>query len=120
MKLMSLEFPLSTQIMTPVRLVTGGICALAGFDLDDAEDCKVCVTESLLLLLHRGGTNVRVCFEQEDGGLKISFEAEHNGDKQEKPAEEEISVALLNALVSDLNISTKEQLMSISFGIGKL
>ena len=120
MKLMSMEFPLSTEIMTPVRLVTGGICALSGFDLDDAEDCKVCVTESLLLLSRRGGKNVQVCFEQEEGGLKISFEAEGDGKKQEKPAEEEISVALLSALVSNLEISTKEKIMSISFGIGKL
>ena len=120
MKLMSLEFPLSTEIMTPVRLVTGGICALAEFDLDSAEDCKVCVTESLLLLSRRGGKNVHVCFEQEDGGLKITFEAQRVSDIQEKPAEEEISVALLSALVSDLMISTKETLMSISFGVGKL
>ena len=120
MKVMSLEFQLSIEIMTPVRLVTGGICALAGFDLDDAEDCKVCVTESLLLLLHRGGKNVQVSFEREDGGLKISFCAEGDGEKQEKPAEEEISVALLNALVSDLTINTKDTMMNISFGIGKL
>ena len=52
--LMKLELPLGGEIMTTVRLTTGGICSLAGMDLDASEDCKVCVTESLLLLMHAG------------------------------------------------------------------
>ena len=120
MKLMSLEFPLSHEILTSVRLVTGGICALAGFDLDEAEDCKVSVTESLLLLLHHGGQTARVCFERKEEALKISFESENNDTGSEKTAEEEISVALLSALVSELDICTHGKNMRISFEIGKL
>ncbi len=119
MKLMSLEFPLGNSILTAVRLVTGGICARVGFDLDETEDCKVCVTESLLLLSRRGGKNVRVLFEQEDN-LKISFESEDVSVAREEVPEEEISVALLSALVENLQIFSEGHDMRISFGIGKL
>lgn len=116
MKLLSLDFPLNTDIMTTVRLVTGGVCALVGFGIDDAEDCKVCVTESLLLLLHGGATSASLRFDRDDS-LKISLEAE-NASKA--PDEAEISIALLNALVDDLVISTEKSLTRISFGFGKL
>ena len=114
MKLMSLEFPLNTDIMTTVRLVTGGVCALVGFDLDMSEDCKVCVTESLLLLLHGGSNSARLSFEK-DEALKISIEGESLSE--EKSVEEEISVALLSALVDDLEIKKEGSLTRISFGL---
>ena len=117
MKLMSLEFPLSKDVLTTVRLVTGGVCALVGYGLDEAEDCKVCVTESLLLLLHGGGKTARVVFEKEDA-LQVSLEAER-GEDTETSVEEEISVALLSALVEDLKICKEEKLTRISFGFGR-
>ena len=115
MKLMSLEFPLNTDIMTTVRLVTGGVCALVGFDLDLSEDCKVCVTESLLLLLHGGANHAHLSFEK-DETLKISLEGEGTLS-DEKSVEEEISVALLSALVEDLDIKKEGSLTRISFGL---
>lgn len=116
MKLLSLDFPLNPDIMTTVRLVTGGVCALVGFGIDDAEDCKVCVTESLLLLLHGGASSASLRFDRDDS-LKISLEAENSSKVSD---EAEISIALLNALVDDLVISTEQNLTRISFGFGKL
>lgn len=116
MKLLSLDFPLTPDIMTTVRLVTGGVCALVGFGIDDAEDCKVCVTESLLMLLHGGAASASLRFDRGDS-LKISLEAE-NASKASDEAE--ISIALLNALVDDLVISTEKSHTRISFGFGKL
>ncbi len=119
MKLMSLEFPLSADIMTTVRLVTGGVCALAGFDLDGTEDCKVCVTESILLLSRGGAKNVRLSFQRADG-LQIFLEGENCKECAERSVEEEISVALLNALVEDLNVQKEKDLTRISFGFKAL
>lgn len=48
------SLPLSSEYLTTVRLTTGGLCALCGFDVDSAEDFKVCVTESLLILKRNG------------------------------------------------------------------
>lgn len=115
MKLISLDFPLSPNIMTTVRLVTGGVCALVGFGIDEAEDCKVCVTEALLLLLHAGAKNASVSFEREER-LKICLQAAC--EKRELSDENEISIALLNALVEDLSIKNENCLTSISFGMG--
>ena len=53
-ELLSLRVALSPDVMTTVRLATGGVCSLVSLSYDDGEDCKVCVTESLLLLV-RGG-----------------------------------------------------------------
>lgn len=117
MKLMSLDFPLSREIMTTVRLVTGGVCALVGFGIDEAEDCKVCITEGLLLLLHGGARTARVRFEK-DQRLEIYLE----GDclQEELSSESEISIALLSALVDDLDIRSEQNLTRISFGFGQL
>lgn len=119
MKLMSLEFPLNKDVLTTVRLVTGGVCALVGFGLDEAEDCKVCVTESLLLLLGSGGKTARVSFQRGDT-LLISLEAENAGEEAVSSLEEEISVALLKALVRDLKIVREKECARISFGFGTL
>lgn len=119
MKLMSLEFPLGKEVLTTVRLVTGGVCALVGLGLDEAEDCKVCVTESLLLLLGGGGKNAKVTFER-GKNLSVLLEAEYSGEKSGAPVEEEISVALLRAFVEDLEIVREKEHARISFGFGAL
>lgn len=114
MELMTLQFPLTREILTSVRLATGGVCSLAGFGLDAAEDCKVCVTESLLLLLHGGCARAKVVFLRGEG-LNVSLEGE--GKVETDTVEEEISVALLNALVRDLEIKKEENFTRISFGM---
>ena len=120
MKLMSLEFPLNSDIMTSVRLVTGGVCALVGFDLDGTEDCKVCVTESLLILSRGGAKTARLSFEREEE-LIILIEGQNEGDvPAESSVEDEISVALLSALVDDLQISKEREFTRISFGVKTL
>ena len=113
--LLSLAFQLNSDLMTTVRLTTGGICSLAGLDLDETEDCKVCVTESLLLLMHSGYAQARVNF-QEDEGVYVHIAAE--GTKQEciESLEDGISSALLMALAQDVNMEKEsDSLKAIGF-----
>ena len=49
-----ITLPLTGEYLTTVRLTTGGLCALVGFNVDETEDFKVCVTESLLILKRNG------------------------------------------------------------------
>ena len=42
----SVTLPLMGEYLTTVRLTTGGLCSLVGFDVDSAEDYKVCVTRN--------------------------------------------------------------------------
>ena len=65
-KVFDLHCPISREVMTAVRLATGAVCSLAGLDLDRGEDCKVCVTESLLLLTHEGFSEANVHFSWVD------------------------------------------------------
>ncbi len=103
--------------MTTVRLAAGGVCALKGFDIDMSEDCKVCITESLLLLKHRGYTSGRVRFYEENG-LRVSIDGGGEGTEEDCP-EDEISLALLNALLGEVETAEKDgKLNSITFTIG--
>ncbi len=99
-RLLSLDLPLGSEIMTTVRLATGGICSLAGLDLDRSEDCKVCVTESLLLLMHAGFREARISFFGEDA-LFVRVEGLERGESAPSDADE-ISEALLGALAGSV------------------
>jgi hypothetical protein len=90
--------PLTGEYLTTVRLTTGGLCSLVGFDVEGTEDFKVCVTESLLILKRNGYTRASICFSvSEKLGCTITGEA-YNGVK-ENELEDEISRALLSALL---------------------
>lgn len=112
--LFSMEFPLGREIMTTVRLTAGGLGSLAGLDIDASEDLKVCVTESLLLLLHSGCSRAKVTFEQADG-MCVTLLGEGGDGFAEKTVEEEISAALLGALVEGLTMEHGEGSSRISF-----
>ena len=114
--LIDLKIPLESGLLTTVRLLTGGVCSLVGLGLEASEDCKVCVTESLLLLKHGGYTPARLLFTRE-GGIRVSISGEEGGGEPVSSMEEEISVALLQALVKDLAMNKTEAGAScISFG----
>ena len=114
-KLLSLAFQLDHELLTTLRLTTGGICSLAGLDIDATEDCKVCVTESLLLLMHSGFSQACVSFSQ-DEGVYVRIAAE--GDKQEsmEAVDDGISSALLTALAGEVNLEKEgDCLKAIAF-----
>ena len=73
--LIDLKIPLESDLMTTVRLLTGGVCSLVGLGLEESEDCKVCVTESLLLLKHGGCRAAHLTFVRE-GGIRVTIEGE--------------------------------------------
>ena len=51
MKELSVKFNLAdSEFYTALRLVAGALCSIADKDVDAAEDFKVCVTESALIL----------------------------------------------------------------------
>lgn len=95
------ELPLTGEYLTTVRLTTGGLCALAGFDVDAAEDYKVCVTESLLILKRNGFTRASIAFTLGDALACNVCGNGKTGDKEDS-LEDEISRALLAALVGEV------------------
>ena len=61
MKDFIIEFDLSdSEYMTALRLAVGAVCAAADTDIDGAEDMKVCITESCLILKACGSERVRL------------------------------------------------------------
>ena len=117
-ELFSAKLPLKSELMTTVRLTTGGLCSLAGLSLDESEDCKVCVTESLLLLMHRGFPSAAVRFS-DDKGLNVEITGEGACGKAQESVEDEISVALLNALTENVNLQKEDGcLYAIGFRFG--
>ncbi len=104
----SVTLPLTGEYLTTVRLTTGGLCSLAGFDVDTAEDFKVCVTESLLILKRNGYGSATIDFTVgETLGCRLSgFEL---SEAEQDDVEDEISRALLSALVEKVEFKNNEK-----------
>ncbi len=103
MEKFSINTPLTGEYFTTVRLTVGGLCALSGFDVDLAEDFKVCVTESLLILKRNGFSSARVVFTM-DEALGCAVYGEGQAGEKEDGLEDEISHALLQALLGKVEI----------------
>ena len=113
----SVTLPLTGEYLTTVRLTTGGLCALAGFDVDQAEDFKVCVTESLLILKRNGFTTANIDFSVGEA-LGCVVEGVGEVGEKEENMEDEISRALLSALLGKVDFvkdNAKERVEKIVF-----
>ena len=102
------DFSLSLEsgsLMTTLRLTVGGLASAAGLDLDAGEDFKVCVTEGLLLLKRNGCSSAAAHCEISDGCLLCEIRAGVKGGAaaEETALENEISYALLGALVDEVS-----------------
>ena len=105
MEKFNVSLPITGDYLTTVRLTTGGLCALAGFDVDTAEDYKVCVTESLLILKRNGFSRAEIQFTVGES-LGCSLHGIEKGEMPDEALEEEISRALLCALIGDVRFIT--------------
>ena len=101
MEKFSVQLPISGEYLSTVRLTTGGLCSLMGFDIDSAEDFKVCVTESLLILKRNGYLSANIRFTVGET-LGCEIVGEDLSGKEEDGLENEISKALLCALVGNV------------------
>lgn len=104
----SVTLPLTGEYLTTVRLTTGGLCSLAGFDVDTAEDFKVCVTESLLILKRNGYENATIDFSVGES-LRCHLCGVTLGEAEKDDVEDEISRALLSALVEKVEFENNEK-----------
>lgn len=102
----SIYVPLKgADYFTTVRLAVGGICNMAGADIDAGEDFKVCVTEALLILKRGGAEGASVDFSF-DGGVKACVTCGKRGKpSSDSEGEDEISIALLSALIDGVTYS---------------
>ena len=111
----SMTTPLEGEYFTTVRLAVGGICALAGFDVDSAEDFKVCVTESLLILKRNGFATASVSLTVGEE-LACEIVGEELGGEKMDSSEDEISRALLSALLGNVEfVNDTDKVVKIQF-----
>lgn len=99
-----IELPLSGEYLTTVRLTTGGLCAMAGFDVDTAEDFKVCVTESLLILKRNGFLRAKIEFSVGETLACVVCGSDRK-EAETELLENEISYALLEALLGKVEFT---------------
>lgn len=116
MKNFSIALPLNTEYFTTVRLTTGGVCALANFDVESTEDFKVCVTESLLILKRNGFSTARISYLLGEPLLCEIVGEEREGEVEEG-LDDEISYALLTALLGEVEFvkDEKGQVVAVKF-----
>lgn len=118
---LDLRVPLRREMMTTVRLATGGVCSAAGMSYDGGEDCKVCVTESLLLLMRRGFVSAQISFcAAADGGIQVRVTGKEGAAAVPLADEDEIALALLNALAEDVAMDRADDtIRAIAFTFGQ-
>ncbi|MCM1546478.1 MAG: hypothetical protein NC033_05520 [Clostridiales bacterium] len=98
MKNFNVEFCLcDSEYMTALRLAVGAVCAVADVGIDSAEDMKVCVTESCLILKGCGFEGVKISLGTQ-GGVHAVVEGT-GGNPCE--SDNDFSLALVSALVTD-------------------
>jgi hypothetical protein len=116
MKKFSVTLPIEGEYLTTVRLTTGGLCALAGFDVDSAEDYKVCVTESLLILKRNGFLEADIQFTVGET-LGCTVTGKNRVGETDESLEGEISKALLSALIGKVDFTADEngKVLKIAF-----
>lgn len=101
MKDFTLSFSLAdSEYMTALRLAVGAVCAVADTDIDGAEDMKVCVTESCLLLKGCGFDSVTVSLCSEDG-VRACVTGAGGAPRAD---DNEFSLALISALVASCSL----------------
>ena len=103
----TVRLPLTGEYLTTVRLTTGGLCSLVGFDVDSAEDYKVCVTESLLILKRNGFERAEIVFSVGEK-LACVITGDTQGERTGDTLEDDISRALLSALLESVEFIKDE------------
>ncbi len=114
---LTMRLPLRREMMTTVRLAAGGVCSAAGMSYDGGEDCKLCVTESLLLMMRRGFTAAEVrFFPAPQGGIAVRAEGTEGEAAMPATDEDEIALALLSALAENVDIDREKGVIAFLFG----
>lgn len=110
MKRFKIHFELAdSEYMTAVRLVVGAICSVADIDIDAAEDFKVCVTESCIILKNSGFEEAEIEFCTADG-VTAAVSGLRGGAAQS--GDNDFSLALVSALVSSCDIEKQGGVIS--------
>ncbi len=94
---------------TAIRLVAGAVCMLNDENIDDIEDFKVCVTESLLVMKSCGYESAECAFSAEGG---TSCEIKGFGGSP-VAGDSDMSLALIGALVGSCNIEKNGDVIEI-------
>lgn len=116
-----LELPLKGEYFTTLRLATGGICSQAGFNIDDIEDFKLCVSEACLLLMRYDYCKAYIEFKI-NGGLFATIsggDCKKQNNMRDK-VQENFSLSLLKELVSDVEfVKTGDLIKQIKLQLDK-
>ena len=97
-------------------LIIAHVCAAAGLSYDGGADCKVCVTESLLLLMRRGFSAASVQFYEDARGIDVRVRGTEGGGDTALSDEDEIALALLNALAESVCVCDADGSITFLFG----
>lgn len=116
-----IEIPLKREFFTTLRLAASGICSQAGFNIDDTEDFKLCVSEACLLLMRYDFCKAYIEFKV-NGGLFATIsggDCKSRNDMRDE-AQENFSLSLLKELVSDVQfIETDNAVKQIKLFLDK-
>jgi len=101
----SLTFPADTRWVRLARLLTSGVAAQAGFDVEEVEDLKIAVDEICATLIERSVDSgpVRLGFRPSEGSVEVGIEAAIANGTAESWTEErmKLSEQILSVVVDE-------------------
>lgn len=104
-----IRFPLKEKYFVSLRLATAGVCDLAGLDVEETEDFKLCVAEACLALMRAGYCSAEVALREENGVSATVTGAEEGCVCGKRAADgAEFTLSLLRELVSEVTFGEKE------------
>jgi serine/threonine-protein kinase RsbW len=103
--MISLTFPADTRWVRLARLLTSGVAAQAGFDVEEVEDLKIAVDEICATLIERSGNSepVRLGFLPSDGSVEVAIECSLATGTAESWTEERVKLSeqILSVVVDE-------------------
>ncbi len=101
----ALTFPADTRWVRLARLLTSGVAAQAGFDVEEVEDLKIAVDEICATLIERSkdAEPVRLGFRPTDGSVEVAIESSIASASVESWTEErmKLSEQILSVVVDE-------------------
>jgi serine/threonine-protein kinase RsbW len=101
----ALTFPADTRWVRLARLLTSGVAAQAGFDVEEVEDLKIAVDEICATLIERAGDAepLRLGFRPTEGSVEVAIESAIASGAAESWTEErmKLSEQILSVVVDE-------------------
>ena len=102
--IIKLTIPSRANYISVVRLTTSSIGNSIGFNIDDIEDLKVCISEACINALDKSTEiNIKFIIELDKLIMKVDNVSLYNPDNTEINKEKQLGILIIKSLMDEVN-----------------